>query len=216
MTVQEAGSTRRHDEVEVKLPCDDLDGVRRKLRDLRAVAKAPLHFESNDLYDDTEGRLAAAGHVLRLRREKVLGGEASGAAAAAARDRAILTFKGSARFSGGVKAREERETPVSKPDEADAILRGLGFKPYFRYEKKREEWTLENCEIALDEIPIGTFVEIEGEPPEIRHIVAALGLDFSLAIPYSYARLYAERRKADPSLPADMVFPGREAEGGKG
>lgn len=204
MTAPESGATRRHDEVEVKLPCDDLDGVRRKLRELRAVAKAPLHFESNDLYDDEQGRLAAAGHVLRLRREKAPGGDGSGARAAA--DRAILTFKGSARFSGGVKAREERETIVSRPDEADAILRGLGFKPYFRYEKKREEWTLEHCEIALDEIPIGTFVEIEGEPPEIRRLVAALGLDFSLAIPYSYARLYAERRKEDPSLPADMVF----------
>jgi hypothetical protein len=49
-------------------------------------------------------------------------------------------------------------------------------------------------------------VEIEGSPIAIRRCVSALELDFSRAIPYTYARLYADRRKADPSLPPDMVF----------
>jgi len=195
----ESGPFRPHDEVEVKLPCENLDEVRRRLRDLGAVTKAPLHFESNDLYDDENGRLAAARHVLRLRRERSLGDGPGGL-------RAILTFKGSLRFSGGIREREERETVVSNPDEAEAILQGLGFKRHFRYEKKREEWTLRDCSVALDEIPIGTFIEIEGDPPNIRRVVVELGLDFARALPYSYARLYAERRKADPSLPADMVF----------
>ncbi len=60
--------------------------------------------------------------------------------------------------------------------------------------------------MALDETPIGNFVEIEGEPPSIRRAVNALGLDFTAAIPYTYSRLYAERRKKDPSLPENMVF----------
>ena len=199
MNAPGSGSTGRHDEVEVKLPCENLDEVRRKLRELGAVTKAPLHFESNDLYDDENGRLAAARHVLRLRREVPLGEGPGGL-------RAILTFKGSLRFSGGIREREERETVVSSPDEAEAILHGLGFKRHFRYEKKREEWTLRNCTVALDEIPIGTFVEIEGDPPNIRRVVVELGLDFARALPYSYARLYAERRKEDPSLPFNMVF----------
>jgi adenylate cyclase, class 2 len=203
MTAPEAGATRRHDEIEVKLPCENLNDVRRKLRELGAATKAPLHFESNDLYDDENGRLAAARHVLRLRRELPLG-EGPG------NPRAILTFKGPVRFAGGLREREERETEVSSPDEAEAILNGLGLKRRFRYEKKREEWTLRDCTVALDEIPIGTFVEIEGEPQNIRRVVVELGLDFDRALPYSYARLYTERRKDDPSLPADMVF-GRKA-----
>jgi adenylate cyclase, class 2 len=186
------GASPRRDEVEVKLPCEDLDLVREKLRELGATLEAPLHFESNDLYDDPEGRLAAAGRALRLRRTDA---------------GAILTYKGPARFSEGIKTREERETALSNPDEAEAILSGLGFARRFRYEKKREEWRFEQCAVALDETPIGTFVEIEGSPPAIRRAVSALHLDFSRAIPYTYARLYLDRRKSDPALPHDMTFP---------
>lgn len=187
-----SGGGPRRDEIEVKLPCEDLDAVRRKLRDLGATPAAPMHFESNGLYDDAEGRLAASGRTLRLRRDSEAG--------------AILTYKGPARFSEGVKIREERETRVSDPEEAEAILSGLGLARRFRYEKRREEWTLGECAVALDETPIGNFVEIEGNPPAIRRAVAALDLDFTRAIPYTYARLYFERRKADPTLPPDMIF----------
>jgi adenylate cyclase class 2 len=185
----------RREEVEVKLPCEDLDRAREKLRVLGATLRAPLHFESNDLYDDPEGRLAASGRVLRLRR---------------AGETALLTYKGPARFAGGVKTREERETRVSNPEETEAILIALGWARRFRYEKKREEWTLEGCVVALDQTPIGNFIEVEGHPQGIRRAVVALGLDFADAVPYTYARLYAERRKDDPSLPADMVFRDRK------
>jgi len=181
----------RRDEVEVKLPCPDLDLARESLRRAGGEPRAPRHFESNDLFDDAQDRLAASGCTLRLRRTDA---------------GATLTFKGPARFEGGVKIREERETGVSDAGEAEAILAGLGFTRRFRYEKRREEWTLEGCAIALDETPIGRFVEVEGPPPAIRRAVALLGLDFASAIPYTYSRLYAERRKDDPTLPPDMTF----------
>lgn len=192
MTSPGANSPRRHDEIEIKLPCEDLGAVRGKLQELGAAPRTPSHFESNDLYDDPAGSLKSSGRALRLRR---------------AGDTAILTFKGPARFTEGVKAREERETEVSDPVETEAILTALGLARRFRYEKRREEWNLEGCAVALDETPIGDFVEVEGPPPGIRRAVAALGLDFAAAVPYSYARLYSERRKKDPSLPPDMVFP---------
>ena len=191
MTPLESDPPRRRDEIEIKLPCDDLSEKREKLRELGATPRAPLHLESNDMYDDDAGSIAGSGRALRLRR---------------AGDAAFLTFKGPARFEAGVKVREERETKVSDPVETAAILAALGLSPRFRYEKKREEWTFEGCAVALDETPIGNFVEIEGDPPSIRRAVTALGLDFTAAIPYTYSRLYAERRKMDPSLPADMVF----------
>jgi adenylate cyclase class 2 len=191
LTPEEVHPARGRDEIEIKLPCENLEVARQKLRARNAVPVSPLHFESNDLYDDREGHLAGSGSTLRLRREK---------------DKSILTFKGPARFEGGIKRREERETNVSDAVETDAILMGLGLARRFRYEKRREEWRLEDCVIALDQTPIGDFVEIEGDPPCIRRVVASLGLDSAQAIPYSYAKLYALRRQQDPSLPADMVF----------
>jgi adenylate cyclase class 2 len=179
------------EEVEVKIPCSDLDAVREALGARSAVLSRPRHFEANELFDDDERRLSAQGRTIRLRR---------------AAGRAILTYKGVARFQGGIKTREERETDVTDPGETEAILAGLGLLPRFRYEKYREEWRLEECSIALDETPIGTFVEVEGAPPAIRQVLLQLDLDFAAALPYSYSRLYRDRRQEDPSLPPDMVF----------
>lgn len=178
-------------EIEVKLPAADLDEVRRRLETLGAVLEKERHDESNDLFDDDAGTLAGSGRALRLRR---------------AQGRGILTFKGPARFQQGVKSREERETVVGEAGEMEAILERLGFRRRFRYEKRREEWRLSGCAVALDETPIGNFVEIEGDPAAIRKAVTILALDFASAIPYSYAGLYARKRKDDPNLPADMVF----------
>lgn len=193
MTETKAPGSDSKDEIEVKLPCKDLVLLREALRARGATLETPLHDETNDLYDDPKRMLTAGGAALRLRR---------------ARGRKILTYKGPARFSGGIKIREEREAAVEDGGQIEAILLGLGFSRQFRYEKRREEWRFEGCTVALDETPIGRFVEVEGEPTAIRRVVAALGLDFAEAIPYSYARLYEQRRRADPSLPADMVFPG--------
>jgi adenylate cyclase class 2 len=181
-------------EVEVKLPAEDLGSLRRMLRLVGATPLTPLHSESNDLYDRADGQLANGGSALRLRRTE---------------RGSTLTYKGPARFEAGTKTREERETAVTDPDELEGILAALGFERRFRYEKRREEWQLETCAIALDETPIGNFVEIEGDPPAIRRALQQLALDFSEAIPYTYAELYRRRRREDPSLPKDMVFQDR-------
>ena len=60
--------------------------------------------------------------------------------------------------------------------------------------------------IALDETPIGTFAEVEGDPAAIRRVLQLLELDPSETLPYSYAELYARRRREDPALPADMLL----------
>lgn len=188
-----AASAGRRLEIEIKLPAPDLDAIRRRLRSEGATPVSPVHFESNDLYD-RDGELGDRGCLLRLRQTD---------------HGASLTFKGPARFEAGMKRREERETAVSDPREMERILTALGLERRFRYEKRREEWDLDDCRIALDETPIGNFAEIEGEPPAIRRALQRLGLDFSEAIPYGYAELYRRRRENDATLPADMVFPNR-------
>ena len=190
MTARAAGGNRL--EIEVKIPVRELSAVREKLRSAGASLHAGVHEESNILFDDPERRLSGSGRTVRLRR---------------AAGRAILTYKGAARFQAGAKVREERETEVSNPEEAEAILSGIGLQPRFRYDKRREEWDCDGSVVALDETPIGFFVEVEGDPASIRRVVATLGLDAAESIPYSYAELYARRRKEDPALPPDMIFP---------
>jgi adenylate cyclase class 2 len=189
--VTAAPPSSSREEIEIKLPARDLAQVRERLRESGAVLRAPEHEESNSLYDDAERRLSGCGRTERLRR---------------AAGRTKLTYKGPARFEGGAKVREEREVDVSDAGEAEAILAGLGLQPRFRYDKRREEWDCEECVVALDTTPIGTFVEIEGDPSTIRKLIVRLGLDFAEAIPYSYAELYQRRRKEDPDLPPDMVW----------
>jgi adenylate cyclase class 2 len=189
--VTASGAPGSREETEVKLPAPDLSAVRERLRSSGATLHAAEHDESNDLYDDAEHDLSGAGRTVRLRR---------------AAGRAILTYKGPARFQDGAKIREEREVEVSDAGETEAILAGLGLTRRFRYEKRREQWDCEGCIVALDTTPIGNFVEIEGDPPAIRKLILRLELDFIEAVPYSYAELYQRRRKEDPSLPPDMVW----------
>jgi adenylate cyclase class 2 len=178
-------------EIEVKLPAADLEAVRERLRRRGAALEKERHDETNDLYDDAQGRIAAAGCMLRVRH---VPGEA------------LVTFKGPSRFEQGVKTREERETTVGDDAELGAILGHLGYRRTFRYEKRREEWRFAECVVALDETPIGDFVEVEGDPAAIRRAVTALELDFASALPYSYARLYAMKRQENSALPPDMVW----------
>jgi adenylate cyclase, class 2 len=178
-------------EIEIKLPVQDLAAVREKLRADGARQLTEPHSESNDLYDQVDGSVAKSGRVLRLRRTE---------------HGATLTYKGPARFEDGAKTREERETAVSDPNEMESILAALGFHRRFRYEKRREEWSLDDCVIALDETPIGTFAEVEGDPAAIRRVLQQLGLDPAESLPYSYTELYARRRRDDPTLPADMLL----------
>ncbi len=52
----------------------------------------------------------------------------------------------------------------------------LGYTPYFIYEKRRETFDLRGCEVMIDEMPYGWFLEIEGAADAIRARVGELGL----------------------------------------
>jgi adenylate cyclase, class 2 len=101
-----------------------------------------------------------------------------------------------------VKSREEMETGVSDADATQAVLERLGFRRVFRYQKYRETHRWKDQEIVIDETPIGTFLEIEGDVDGIRAAAAALGFQPADSITDSYVGLfYASGGKGD------MVFP---------
>jgi adenylate cyclase class 2 len=150
--------------------------------------------ETNVLFDDEAGSLRAAGCALRLRTTE---------------RGALLTFKGKASFSGGVKSRRELESGVGKPDAITALLGALGFAPRFRYEKRRTTWRFPDAArplVVVDETPLGLFAEIEGTDAAVRELASALGIPESTFIPESYAGLWMKARERDPALPRDMLF----------
>jgi adenylate cyclase class 2 len=179
-------------EQEMKIPVASLADVRRRLRDRRAETLDSFALEDNWVLDDSAGALAKAGRLLRLRR---FGG------------RSTLTLKGEASFSGGVKSRVEMETEVENPEEMLAILRSLGFAPVRRYQKRRETFSLDRVIVALDETPMGNFVELEGQAEQLPAAALALDLDPHAAVHGTYLDLWAAYRSQHPTATDDMVFP---------
>jgi adenylate cyclase class 2 len=118
----------------------------------------------------------------------------------------MLTFKGAPQ-PGAMKVREEHETLVADGDALSRILDGLGFRVWFRYEKYREEFSVPGVTIAIDETPVGTFVELEGAEDAIRATAAALGRSEPDFIRQSYQALFTAQREAAGLAGPDMVFP---------
>jgi len=95
---------------------------------------------------------------------------------------------------------------VSDIAQMQTILEKMGFTLALRLEKYRETFTYQKAEIVLDEVPFGTFMEIEGARDAIRDIVTALGLDFAARLVSSYAEIF-EAVCTIYKLPAtDMTF----------
>ena len=174
------------EETEVKLRVASAEAARAMLDRLGAVHERPRVFEDNVLYDDPAGSLRTAGCVLRLRE---VGGEA------------LLTFKGPKRVVEGAKSRDEHETCVASAAEMRAILAAAGYRPIFRYQKYRETWRFRGVEVVVDETPIGTFFEIEGELASIHAAASALGYTANDYLSDSYVGLFLASGRA-----GDMVF----------
>ncbi len=157
-------------EVERKYLNADPESLRSRLARLSALGP-DRHFEENLVFDDAQGSLRHGDVLLRLRR---------------AGDRALLTVKRRTPESRNAtcKVREEVEVKVGDFFAARTILEALGFSPAMAYEKVREAWRLHECQVCLDILPFGFFVEIEGTEDRIDACARELGL---AALPSSCA-----------------------------
>jgi len=86
------------------------------------------------------------------------------------------------------------------------LFQRLGYHVWFRYQKYREEFSLGNLIITIDESPIGTFVELEGAESEILDMADALGRPASTFILDSYFALFLEHRKSTGITASHMLF----------
>ena len=101
----------------------------------------------------------------------------------------------------GIRSREEIESEVGDADAVEAVLRALGFRPVFRYQKYRESYAWRDVEIVVDETPVGTFLEVEGSLATIHAAATALGFGPGDYMTDSYAGLFAAAGGS-----GDMVF----------
>ena len=116
-----------------------------------------------------------------------------------------LTFKGPVQASP-MKLREELETMVGDGEVLLQVLERLGFRPWFRYQKYREEYAHEDVIIAVDETPVGTFVEIEGGERGIMTMAEALGRTRADYLLDSYRTLFLEHCRQRGLAGTDMLF----------
>lgn len=177
-------------EIEIKFRIDAPDALRERIAAFggRFMARVAEH---NRIFDTPDGRLLAGGCALRVRDCRPLKTTAPASQhLAPGAPAATITFKGP-RAPGPVKDREEHETTVGDADTAAAILNELGFRERLCYEKRRETWRLDDCEVTLDELPqLGWFAEIEGpDAATIQALADRLGLTDEHVVPESYVTL---------------------------
>lgn len=177
-------------ETEAKFFIADQARLVERLLGLRPRIVQPRTHELNLRFDTAQGDLTEAGRVLRLRQDSSV----------------RLTYKGQAQIKSGASDRVEIEFGVSDFAAARNLLLALDYHVVFIYEKYRTTYAMENVEVMLDELPYGSFVEIEGNLPELRPAAEHLGLDWTAAIPRSYHDLFQQLRRRRDLPFRDLTF----------
>ncbi|MDD2923133.1 MAG: class IV adenylate cyclase [Anaerolineales bacterium] len=164
-------------ETEVKFHVNNLRKIEMRLLELKAHLIQSRAHEINLRFDTSDSDLRKNKRVLRLRQD----------------DKARLTFKcPSVEMEDGVASRTEIEFAVEDFESAKQFLEALGFHAVVFYEKFRATYELNDTHIMLDELPYGTFVEIEGEDiAELHNIANQLGLNWGAMIKAGYHALYS-------------------------
>jgi len=180
-----------YQELEVKYYVTGLSEIERRVRDLNALLTQPRTLEVNLRFDTSSGQLGRGMQVLRLRQDT----------------QARLTYKGPSLVSDKARLRQEIEFSVSDFAAARAFLEALGYQVVMIYEKYRCVYDFRDMHIALDELPYGYFVEIEGQTvEEIRQISQLVKLDWEKSVPESYTMLFERLRVHQKLAFRDLVF----------
>jgi len=181
-------------ETEVKIYAPDLAEIAARLEAAGAEIVEPRVYEHNVRYEDDAETLTPSGIVLRLRQDA----------------RVRLTYKAPPMHDSGgsnaVTSRFEAEVTIDDFETMDIILQRLGFHPYVVYEKYRTTYQLGEAEIVLDEMPYGSFIEVEGTADVIESTLAILGLSDRPRILDSYMGLFEAVKDALGLTFHDLTF----------
>lgn len=178
-------------EIEVKFYLPELSAFEKRLQAQGARLIQPRTHEHNLRLDTPDGQLSRTHQVLRLRRDEI----------------DHLTYKGPSQLEGGVSKRQEIEFTISDLDTARQFFQALGYQISVVYEKYRTRYSLDEVIIALDEMPFGHFVELEG--PDARSLRTAanrLGLNWETRLTESYLALFAKVKHSIGLNFRDLTF----------
>jgi adenylate cyclase, class 2 len=177
-------------EREVKLRFSSADEAREAVIAAGAMPRYGRRLQEDALLDTEDEQLRRQRCVLRVRMEN---------------GKSRLTWKGPVQPSV-MKVREEIETVVGDGEVLLRVFGELGLHVWFRYEKYREEFSHEDVIVAIDETPVGVFVEIEGTENGISEMSSALGRTPDDYILDSYRSLFLQHREQHGLTGSDMVF----------
>lgn len=135
-------------------------------------------FEENMIFGG--GILSEQKAILRIRKTQ---------------DKTILTYKKRIQNEFAVKQQIEHETEVTDFEAIEKIVESLGLVKSLVYEKRRRTWKFKNVEIVLDELPFGSFMEIEGSITEIAEAEMLIGAEDFETEYETYPRLTAQLGK---------------------
>jgi adenylate cyclase, class 2 len=179
-------------EVEIKFRIDDTQTLTAGLQAAGFSLVTPRTHEMNILYDQPGAKLRRRGALLRLREYG---------------PKWTLTYKDRAvPQTSRHKSRREFETQISNGEAMAQVLEALGYKPSFRYEKYRSEWSDSDGHVVIDETPIGNFGEIEGPPQWIDVTARRLNIAVENYLKESYAELFMAWKRKTKSRAAEMTF----------
>ena len=177
-------------EREIKLRFQSVNEAREVIMAAGATPVRGRRLQEDCLLDTADEQLRRRRCVLRVRIEP---------------GRSLLTFKGPVQPSP-MKLREERETVVGDGETMLRLFEELGFQVWFRYQKHREEFGYDDVIVALDETPIGAFIEIEGSEKGIADMAAKVGRTSQDYLVDSYRGLFVKHCEQHGIPVGDMVF----------
>ncbi len=178
-------------ETEIKFKIHDLLELEEKIK---SVGGKELHkniFQKAIRMDTSEESLIKKGIFLRVR---------SG-------EKKTMTVK--SKLSGSdekFKERQELEIEISDVELAEKMLFTLGFTKKWIMEKYRTEYELAETILALDRLPFGDYLEIEGDKDSIENAIKILGLEKEERLTSTYWHLFDDYNKDNNLVGEDIIF----------
>jgi adenylate cyclase class 2 len=185
-------------EVEVKLPLDDKDAMKEKIRQLGGIEKNS-EMQTDMYYDHPCRSFSKTDESIRVRHRTRTGGLSLSETGHAPVE---LTYKGP-KIDKTTKTRLEFTVDLDDSDSMVQILQNTGFKQVGTILKHREFYDIDGITASLDVVTdVGNYIELElmadGKDGmkvarnRILKLVDALGLDETDMVRESYLELYLE------------------------
>jgi len=161
-------------EIEIKFYLENPEKTRGRIMTLGAETLG-RYFETNIRFEDEAHQLFKKGSLLRLRKDR----------------KTSLTYKSEPSESDNeFKVFNELEVEVGDFEMMHRILESLGFHKEQIYEKWRETFRIEASTLCIDEMPFGTFLEIEGTRHDIKTLAQSLDFNWEQRILWNYLAIF--------------------------